>query len=138
MTVIYVCLKKQNLSFLKAPPGHKLYIKLSILWGHSSLDLPSGWSYTFKWATIMTKSCHLSDSVCLGFHISAAWDAKRVVGVCETDRGFAIPLVTLCFFFLFAQLFLTAQHTSHSFSLASTLWAVIWAELVPSRELHFK
>lgn len=118
----FVCLRHKTVSFLKAPRGHKPHIKLSILWGHFTLDLPVGWSYTFKWVTISNKCCHLSAAVCLGFHLSVAWDAEGVVGASEKGERRRV-----CLAFGHCVVF-AAQASSHTWHSSSSLhhWVALF------------
>ncbi len=83
-------------------------------------DLPLGWGYTFKWATIPTKCCHLSTGGRPGFHLSVAWEAEGVLGERERERTrerkrerrLATPLVTLWFVAQHSQ---AASHSSITF-----------------------
>lgn len=79
-----VGLRQPCVSFSKAPRGQKRFIPLFKV--HSTLDMPLGWSYTFKWATIPTKCCHLSTGVCPAFHHSVVREAERVVEDRDRER----------------------------------------------------
>lgn len=122
----YVGLRQQCLSFLKAPTGRNLFIKLFKV--HSVWVVHSGSACRvelhFHRATIPTKCCHLSAGVRPGFHLSVAREVERVVGERDREpererrrkrrgrRRFATPLVTLWFV---AQRSQAASHSCITF-----------------------